>query len=43
VRIYNADGPTFDLRSGLSAPGKPTADDLRTFVLAALPPFPELT
>lgn len=42
VRIYNADGPTFDLRSGLSAPGNPTPDDLRTFVLAALPPPPEL-
>jgi hypothetical protein len=42
VRIYNADGPTFDLRSGLSAPGNPTPDDLRTFLLATLPPPPEL-
>jgi ATP-dependent Clp protease ATP-binding subunit ClpC len=42
VRIYNAAGPTFDLRSGLSVPGRPTPDDLRTFLLAALPPPPEL-
>jgi ATP-dependent Clp protease ATP-binding subunit ClpA len=42
VRIYNADGPTFDLRSGLSAPGNPTPDDLRTFLLATLPPPAEL-
>jgi hypothetical protein len=38
VRIYNAGGPTFDLRSGISAAGEPTLDDLRTFALAALPP-----
>ncbi|HET6880569.1 MAG TPA: AAA family ATPase [Pirellulales bacterium] len=42
VRIYNAEGPTFDLRSGLSVPGRPTPDDLQTFVLAALPLPPEL-
>ena len=42
VRIYNAEGPTFDLRSGLSAPGEATPDELRTFLLAALPSPPEL-
>jgi ATP-dependent Clp protease ATP-binding subunit ClpC len=43
VRVYNAQGPTFDLRSGLSVPGVPMPDDLRTFLLATLPPPPELT
>lgn len=42
VRLYNAEGPTFDLRSGLSVAGEPTPDDLRTFVLAALAPAEEL-
>jgi hypothetical protein len=37
VRVYEENGPTVDLRSGLLTKGKPAGDDLRAFVLAALP------
>jgi hypothetical protein len=37
VRTYQDNGPTVDLRSGLLTKGRPEGEDLRAFVLAALP------
>jgi hypothetical protein len=37
IRVYEADGATLDLRSGLMTLKTPTAAELRAFVLAALP------
>lgn len=37
IRLYEADGATLDLRSGLLTLKPPTAQELRAFVLATLP------
>jgi len=37
IRIYDPDIATLDLRTNLLCPNLPTADDLRRFILAALP------
>jgi hypothetical protein len=42
LRIYDSQGPTVDLRTGLLTPKLPDGDVLRNFVLAALPLPPEL-
>jgi ATP-dependent Clp protease ATP-binding subunit ClpC len=43
VRVYDPAGATLDLRTRLLCPNLPTGDDLRRFVLAALPLPPQLT
>ena len=44
LRVYDAEGEgmTFDLRTGMLTPGKPTEDDLRAWLLSQLPLPPEL-
>jgi hypothetical protein len=43
VRVYDPAAATLDLRTRLLCPNLPTGDDLRRFVLAALPLPPQLT
>ena len=43
IRIYEHEGRTLDLRSGLACHGVPNAEELRTFLLAQLPLPRELT
>lgn len=43
VRLYDPAAASLDLRTRLMCPNLPTGDDLRRFVLAALPLSPELT